>query len=108
MIGRRAFARGNSLWARAFNQQLPRRISSCSIIVPSMKCLSERPLHGFAEQYRDVNSLGFMAGVGGGEEIDEADDKAETLADIINSVASINNTTILRNWLSESRKICSG
>ncbi len=98
MIGRRAFARGNSLWARAFNQQLPRRMSSCSVFVPSFSALTEKPLQGFAEQYREVNSTGLASTDITGDTLDEGEEKSEALAEILNTISSLQNVSILRNW----------
>jgi hypothetical protein len=53
-FGRFARARGGSLFARSFNQDLPRRMSSAlgfSMSRPKFN-FAEKPLNGFAEQYR--------------------------------------------------------
>ena len=57
--GRFARARGTSLFARAFNHELPRRMSSFACVFPdSLKIsLAEKPLSGFAEQIKSAVSL---------------------------------------------------
>ena len=100
MVGRRAFARGSSVWARAFNQQLPRRMAGCFVSSKTFTsaCFAESPLHGFAEQHRVSDLSGLVFGETSSEVSDELIDNSVTIAEIINSVVSLNTLGILRNY----------
>ena len=88
-VGRFARARGNSAFARAFNGETPRRFASC-IQVPvfsqSFSSLGERPLTGFAEQFKSAASL---LNVGC---LSASDEEAQVLPE------AAEDATILSSW----------
>jgi hypothetical protein len=101
MIGRRAFARGSSLWARSFNNQLPRHMAACSLASKSFNFMkvAESPLNGYAEQYRLVDLSGLLSSELASELSDEVDESATTIAEIVNSVSALRTLGILRNYM---------
>ena len=68
------------------------------MVVPSFRALAEKPLHGFAEQYREVNSTGLATTDITGDNLDEGDGKSEALAEVLNTISALTNISILRNW----------
>ena len=71
-VGRFARARGSSLFARAFNGELPKRM--CAIPMSrSFASLGEKPLTGFAEQCKTVANVLNVSCLAG------TDDEAQTL-----------------------------
>jgi len=101
MIGRRAFARGSSVWARAFNEQLPKRMAGCFIATQSFKdsLFAEAPIHGFAEQYRMIDVSGLLTSESTSEVSDEVDDSSATVAEIVSAISALNTLGILRNYM---------
>ncbi len=76
--GRFAQARGNSSFARAFNQQFARPVFFTPFNQRALgsvfaRCVGEIPLNGFAEQYRSISTSFSAAGQSacGGDAIGE-------------------------------------
>ena len=101
MIGRRAFARGSSVWARAFNQELPRRLAGVFVNSQSFNFLkvAESPLNGFAEQYRLVDISGLYSSEASAEVADEVEEESATVTEIVNTVNAVSYLGILRNCM---------
>lgn len=101
MIGRRAFARGSSVWARAFNQQLPRRMAGVFVNSQSFNFLNvaESPLNGFAEQYRLVDISGLISSESNADIADEVEEENATVTEIVNTVNALSYLGILRNCM---------
>ena len=64
-----------------------------------MKCLAEKPLHGFAEQYLEVNEFLLLSTDTAGELEEEAEETSSSLADLVSSVTGLRSISILRNCL---------
>ena len=61
-LGRFARARGNSLFARSFNKELPRGLVGALRFAAgsgSIRMFGENPLCGFAEQFKTLGTAGF-------------------------------------------------
>ena len=87
-FGRFARARGNSFFARAFNQELPRRSMVTALCFSQLK-FAEKPLNGFAEQFSGVKLLsGSLAVPASDCEASDASEEELTLAEIIDDIFS--------------------
>ena len=64
-------ARGSSLFARQFNGELPKRFGCSPVFSQSFGSLGERPISGFAEQFRDVSFGVELALSSGDENVDD-------------------------------------
>ena len=102
MLGRRAFARGSSLWSRSFNNDLPRRMAPMMVSMGSYKLAglcSELPLHGFAEQYVIISGFGLASEETRGEISEDANEKSSAVKEVIECLATMRSINILRNLL---------
>ena len=103
-FGRRAaFTRGNSVWARAFNKTLPRRLQ-CVFAGQfvgnlKMKFFMESPLEGFAEQYRLVGEYGLDTSDSRGEICQDAEEESAVVKDIITALTTLRSLGILRTYM---------
>ena len=58
-LGRFARARGNSMFARSLNRELPRGLAGALVGIGGLRIFGETPMCGFAEQFRTVGTAGF-------------------------------------------------
>jgi hypothetical protein len=95
-MGRFARARGTSLFARAFNHDLPRRMATFSHQFPKSLniCLAEKPLTGFAEQLQSALTMSLPLVVECGEESVSTEDGEEGV-----STYNISIQSVLTTWL---------
>ena len=60
---------------------------------------AESPLHGFAEQYGQVDFSTVISGDASTEITEEVEDSTTTITEIINAVNALNTLGILRNYM---------
>jgi len=98
-FGRFARARGNSVFARAFNQELPRRLRPGNFFleISTWKFLAEKPQSGFAEQFGGLQ-ISDLAVIGGEAETVESGDEELSLAELIEDILTKRKFSVLPTY----------
>ena len=105
LFGRFARARGTSMFARAFNNELPRGLSSFAGFSTLYMKLSELPIQGFAEQFTSTLTICGGTLIAPAEaDLEGATEEEAALAEMIADVLSRKFSVMPTSWLALSIK----